>query len=270
MPALPADTWTRVVDTGTLAEGPVWDDRSGCWWFSVMESGWIWRIDGDRAEPAVHTGDAPNGIALDADGLVYCAQATAGLSRVTPGRPAEIVVSGAFNSPNDLVWFAGELAFSDPTYGLNYSGATARPTAVYAWNGETTRVVLDDVVQPNGLAAGVDGTVYVTDSGTQQVHRVAAVRGSEWTVEKSVTLPSDRPGVVDGLAHWRDTALLLVTGPGGVWFLEDTTLVAVAHAGFGEKVTNIAIDATGGTALLTTHSGATLGDLRRLRAALAR
>lgn len=234
-----------------------------------MDTGWIWRVDGDRAEPAFHTGDAPNGIAIHPSGLIYCAQSVPGIAIVsTVGGDPEVLVSGAFNSPNDLTWVVGELAFSDPTYGLQYSKADARPPAVYAWDGETTRVVLDGLVQPNGLAAGHGDTAYITDSGTQQVHRVEVAPGRPWSILTSVTLPSDRPGVVDGLATWFDAGLLLVSGPGGVWALELETLRAVWRVPFDDKVTNIALAADQTTALVTTHNDVWLGDLTRLRASI--
>lgn len=233
-----------------------------------MDTGWIWRISEGSTRPAIHTGDAPNGLAVETDGLVYCAQAVPGIARVSLGGKREILVTDDFNSPNDLAWIADELAFSDPTFGVSYSGSIARETAVYSWDGSTTRVVLRGLVQPNGLVAGPTGFAFVTDSGTQEVHRVQVSAGAPWRIVASTTLPRDRPGVVDGMAHWAELGLLLVAGPGGIWMLNVDSLEPVARAMFAGKVTNVALDSSASTALVTSHTGAWLGDLELLRAAL--
>ena len=79
------------------------------------------------------------------------------------------------NSPNDVVVASnGSIWFTDPTYGIkgNYEGLRAEPEQakhnVYRVDGKTgdVTVVVDDFVQPNGIAFSPDEKrLYVIDTG---------------------------------------------------------------------------------------------------------
>lgn len=124
-----------------------------------------------------------NGHTTDARGrLVSCEHRGRAVSRVEHDGSRRVLADRfdgkRFNSPNDVVVKSdGTVWFSDPTYGIDsdYEGDAAPSelgaNCVYriAADGTLSRVV-DDLVQPNGLAFSPDERLlYVADTGRTHV-----------------------------------------------------------------------------------------------------
>lgn len=129
----------------------------------------------------------PNGgcAFTDSSGLLFTAQGTktqsSGIFAIpdpvnNPNVSVPMVTSfhgREFNSLNDVVVNAADnhtLWFTDPNYGFQQGmrNTPNLPTQVYRYDPATnsTRVVTDDIVEPNGLAFNADFSVlYITDTG---------------------------------------------------------------------------------------------------------
>ncbi|KAK6827521.1 SMP-30/Gluconolaconase/LRE-like region [Apiospora arundinis] len=130
----------------------------------------------------------PNGGTLNGGGLVFTSQGSktqsGGLFVIpdpvgNPNASVPLVTDfhgKPFNSPNDVAVNArdgGSVWFTDPSYGSlqNLRNAPALPNQVYRFDpaANSTRVVADGFVQPNGLAFDAEfRTLYVTDTGASE------------------------------------------------------------------------------------------------------
>ena len=137
----------------------------------------------DEGNGAVSVFEQPcrnqNGHAVDAEGrLVSCEHRGRRVSRIAHDGSTVVLADRfegkRFNSPNDVVVKSdGSVWFTDPTYGIDseYEGDAAASeigaSNVYRIDpsGEVT-VVVEDMVQPNGLAFSPDESLlYVADTG---------------------------------------------------------------------------------------------------------
>jgi gluconolactonase len=160
-----------------------------------------------------------NGHTRDRQGrLVTCEHGSRRVTRTEPDG-AITVLADAFggrrlNSPNDVVVQSnGAIWFTDPTYGIlsDYEGFRADPEqgarGVYRIDpasGALIRVV-DDFVQPNGLAFSPDERrLYVADSGFSHddaaPHHIRVFDVSEdGTLAGGAVFAEVAPGVPDGM-----------------------------------------------------------------------
>ncbi|MCF1709410.1 SMP-30/gluconolactonase/LRE family protein [Tabrizicola sp. J26] len=166
------------------AEGPVWFGDMGCLLFSDIPNQRILRWSADETGGGGVTvyrqpSNFANGQTRDRQGrLVTCEHGSRRVTRTeTDGKVTVLADSyegRPLNSPNDVIVSSdGAVWFSDPTYGIlsDYEGYRAVPEqpvrGVYRLDpsGKLERV-LDDFLQPNGLAFSPDEQVlYVADSG---------------------------------------------------------------------------------------------------------
>lgn len=138
-----------------------WDEMNGA--VSVLQ------------EPALNQ----NGHTIDAQGrLISCEHQGRAVSRTEHDGTRKVLASHyenkRLNSPNDVIVKSdGSLWFTDPSYGIDseYEGdaAPSEIGAQYVYridsDGSVTMVV-DDLVQPNGLAFSVDESfLYIADTG---------------------------------------------------------------------------------------------------------
>ncbi|ODT80796.1 MAG: gluconolactonase [Pelagibacterium sp. SCN 64-44] len=164
------------------AEGPVWFSDYDCLYFSDIPNQRVLRYL--PADGSISTYLSPsnfaNGHTRDREGrLISCEHGTRRVTR-TEWDGSITVLADAFegkrlNSPNDVVVRSdGSIWFTDPTYGIlsDYEGYKAEPEqsahGVYRIDGQDGSItrVIDDFVQPNGLAFSPDETkLYVADSG---------------------------------------------------------------------------------------------------------
>jgi gluconolactonase len=124
-----------------------------------------------------------NGHTVDLQGrLVACEHQGRCVSRIEPDGSRTVLASHfegkRLNSPNDVVVKSdGSVWFTDPSYGIDseYEGDAAPSEIgscnVYRVSGDgTVGLVIDEMVQPNGLAFSPDESVlYVCDTGRSHV-----------------------------------------------------------------------------------------------------
>jgi gluconolactonase len=166
---------------GRWCEGPAYFAAGRYLIWSDIPNDRLMRLD--EMNGAVSTFLQPcrnqNGHTVDAEGrLISCEHRGRQVSRIEHDGSTTVLASNfngkAFNSPNDVVVKSdGTIWFTDPSYGIDseYEG-DASPSEIGARNvyridaaGKVTLVV-DDMVQPNGLAFSPDETIlYVADTG---------------------------------------------------------------------------------------------------------
>lgn len=180
----------------TFTEGPIWNPREQCLYFSDMPAdvrrGWS-AAEGVRE--VRRPSNKCNGLTYDAEGNLYvCEHATSRVVKETPSGETVVVAShwqgSALNSPNDIVLRSDNtIYFSDPTYGR-------MPVFGLERNQELTfqgvfRVVpsgelfleADDFAQPNGLCfAPGERLLYVNDS--PRAHNPRVRRWCRWRAEQ--------------------------------------------------------------------------------------
>jgi gluconolactonase len=202
------------------AEGPVWFNDAGFLvWSDIPNDRMMRWVPGGEVSVFRSPANFANGHTRDRQGrLVSCEHGTRRVTRTEPDG-STTVLADAFggrrlNSPNDVVVQSnGAIWFTDPTYGIlsDYEGFRADPEqdarGVYRIDpasGALARVV-DDFVQPNGLAFSPDERrLYVADSGFS--HDDAAPHHIRvFDVEERGTLAGGNvfaevsPGVPDGM-----------------------------------------------------------------------
>jgi gluconolactonase len=147
-----------------------------------------------------------NGHAVDRQGrLVACEHRSRCVTRIEPDGSRTVLAERfdgmRLNSPNDVVVKSdGSIWFTDPTYGIDseYEGDKAPSeigaSNVYRIDPETRAVtlVIDDLVQPNGIAFSPDESLlYVSDTGgSHRPEHEAKIR--------AYPISMDRAGVHDG------------------------------------------------------------------------
>jgi gluconolactonase len=131
---------------------------------------------------------AANGLLYGHDGrLLMCQSSREGGGRALARleKNGEVTVLTAkhdgkrFIAPNDLCIDAeGRIYFTDPYY----SGEKSQPTAgVYRFNPDgTQQLLVDNLLKPNGIVITPDSrTIYVSDRGTQKLHRYKVTEAGE-------------------------------------------------------------------------------------------
>lgn len=213
-----------------FTEGPVWDFRRQCLFFSDIpaDTRYVWSSERGAS---VHRqpSNFSNGLTIDHHGrLISCEHRTRRVTRNLDGDP-EVVADRyggkRLNAPNDVVVAAdGSLLFTDPHYGLGEGfggpGEQEQPVrGVYLVRSGVgaPELMVDDLEGPNGLALSPDQqTLYVVD--TERAH-IRAFSVEDWSLsggEILVELSGDGDGVPDGLKVDRQ-GTIYCTGPGGVW-----------------------------------------------------
>jgi gluconolactonase len=142
----------------------------------------------DECSGAVSVFEQPcrnqNGHTVDPQGrLVACEQHSRCVSRIEPDGSRTVLASHfegkRLNSPNDVVVKSdGSVWFTDPSYGIDseYEGDAA-PSEIGSSNvyrvdpaSGVVTMVIDELVQPNGLAFSPDESIlYVADTGQSHV-----------------------------------------------------------------------------------------------------
>jgi len=217
---LPNTQLERLYDGCRWAEGPVWFNDGGYLLWSDIPNQRILRWTPEQGVSVYRAAsNFANGNTRDQQGrLVTCEHGTRRVTRTEPDGTITVLADAfdgkRLNSPNDVVVHRdGGVWFTDPTYGIlsDYEGYQAEPEQagrnVYRIDPHSGEVVcvVDDFVQPNGLAFAPDGkTLYIADSA--RTHDPAAphhIRAMEvvdgrW-LGKSRVLAQIEPGIPDGL-----------------------------------------------------------------------
>ncbi len=219
-----------------FSEGPIWNPREQCLYFSDMPSDIRRRWTPEAGVVELRNpSNKCNGMTYDAAGHLYvCEHVTSSLIVETPTGERKVLATHwqgkELNSPNDVVVRSdGTIYFTDPTYGrkpvfglerkqdLDFQGVyrVARDGALHR--------EADDFVQPNGLCLSPDETIlYVNDTERAHIRAfdVAAdgsLSGSRIFAEKIGSGDYDE-GVVDGM-KCDEHGNIYVTGPRGIWVI---------------------------------------------------
>ncbi len=253
---------------GRWAEGPAYFPAGRYLIWSDIPNDRVMRWD--ETSGHVSTFEQPcrvqNGHTVDREGrLVACEHRGRCVSRIELDG-SRTVLADAFagkklNSPNDVVVKSdGSIWFTDPTYGIDgdYEGDAA-PSEIGASNvyrldpsdGSVT-LIIDDMVQPNGLAFSPDETVlFVADTG--QTHepdctpkiRAYPVAAGGASVGRGTDFATSEAGLFDGFRLDTRGNLWTSAGDGVHCFAPDGTLIGkirlpevVANVTFGGRKRN--------------------------------
>ena len=172
----------RIATGFRWAEGPVYFPAGGYLLFSDIPNNRIMRLSEDDNHLSVFRAPSmnANGNTIDRQGrLITCEHATRRVTRTEFDGSITIIADSCngkkLNSPNDVVAASdGSVWFTDPRYGIAgfYEGLKVEQEQakqnVYRVDANTgaVKVVVDDFVQPNGIAFSPDEKkLYVIDTG---------------------------------------------------------------------------------------------------------
>jgi gluconolactonase len=219
-----------------FAEGPIWNPKEQCLYFSDMPSDirrrWSAR---DGVAEVRNPSNKCNGMTYDAAGILYvCEHVTSSLIKETPTGERQVLATHwqgkELNSPNDVVLRSdGTIYFTDPTYGRMPVFGLERKQAldfqgVYRVgpDGSLHREA-DDFDQPNGLCFSPDEkTLYVND--TTRAHIRAFDVAADGSLSNNRIFADHigsgdyAEGVVDGM-KCDELGNIYVTGPRGFWVI---------------------------------------------------
>ncbi len=261
------------------AEGPVWDKRTNCLYFSDVPHNIVFKWQpgvGTRKflNPSGYTGAMPtngqgaNGLALDKQGrLILCQQGDRRIARLDPkggfSTLAQYYKFRRFNSPNDLaIKSSGDIYFTDPPYGLtkgeNDPERELFLNGVYRVNakGDVT-LLISNLTFPNGIAFSPDEKIlYVAVSDPKQPMIMAydlAMNGLASNPRiffDAAPLTNGRKGLPDGLKVDK-LGNLWATGPGGVLIITPEGK-HIGTINVGETAANCAFGGPTGSTLYIT------------------
>ncbi len=229
----------EVIATGILfGEGPVWDARTKQFFFTDICGDTIWKwtpAAGQQVvlKPTKHA----NGMALDLEGrLVVAGWGGRTVFRIEKDGSITTLASHyegkKLNSPNDVVVrLDGSIYFTDPPGGLVNVGHVADDLQKYldfqgvyriSPDGGELRVVVPDVVYPNGLCFSPDESLLYVNCSRERLIRVYEVRpdGGVGNGRLFHKYESPERGVPDGIKVDVE-GNVYCTGPGGI-YVHDT------------------------------------------------
>ena len=221
----------------TFSEGPIWNPKEGCLYFSDMPQDIRRRwMPSEGVVEVRNPSNKCNGMTYDGAGNLHvCEHVTSSLVRETAAGVREVLATHwqgkQLNSPNDVVVRSDNTVyFTDPTYGrmpvfgleraqeLDFQGVFR-----VAPDG-TLQNEANDFDQPNGLCLSPDeNTLYVNDTTRAHVRAfdVAAngsLSGSRIFADRIGTADYNE-GVVDGM-KCDEQGNIYVTGPRGIWVID--------------------------------------------------
>lgn len=171
-----------VSDQFSFTEGPAADSEGNIYFTDQPNNDiWIYTTEGELNLFMDESGRS-NGLYFAENGdLLACADANNELWSISPHMVVEVLVDGykgkRLNGPNDL-WPdpSGGIYFADPYYQREYWDHTEKAIEeerVYYLtpDREDLFIVIDDLVQPNGIIGTPDGkTLYVADIGNGKTY----------------------------------------------------------------------------------------------------
>jgi len=221
----------------TFTEGPIWDRRERCLYFSDMPADIRrrWSETGGAVEVR-NPSNKCNGMTFDVDGnLLVCEHVTSSVVRESPDGTRETIASHfegkELNSPNDVVVRSdGSIYFSDPWYGrmpgfgverereLGFQGLYRIPP-----EGGELELLADrqEFEMPNGLCFSPDESLlYVND--TPKAHIKVFDASADGSIANGRLFAEGigtgviAEGIPDGM-KCDERGNIWVTGPKGVW-----------------------------------------------------
>jgi gluconolactonase len=268
-----------IVDSLSLAEGPLWDENSSSLLFTQVPKNkiYIWNEkEGyrDYISPSGFTNYAPvipniglsgaNGLTFDNDGNLIVAQhGDRRLSIIensqTTNPNFETIVDNydgkRLNSPNDVVVSSnGNIFFTDPAYGfMNLSDWSFDESVkeldfngVYKYSDKSgLELISNELELPNGLALSNDERyLFVNSSNTAEEPIILKIdlenKNSSELFFDGTELAKNNPGNFDGLKV-HSSGNIFTTGPNGILVLSPDGKL-LANIKFKDMLTNCALD----------------------------
>ena len=249
-----------------FTEGPA-VSPTGELFFSDIENNRIMKVTGPgKAQEFRRPSGRANGIVFDSRGrLVMCQGGGPGGGRRVArlekdGREtvlAEAYGGKKFIAPNDLCMDGlGRIFFTDPYYGPPAVKSQPSSGVYLITAGGEVRLLLKDLLKPNGIALSPDGLhLYISDRGTQKLHRYRVGEEGGLTGRKIVYdfspdrgidgMCLDAKGNIYGAAGKEKTTGLFVISPEGKLLL---------HLPMPEFSTNVTFGGEDGRDLYLTAS----------------
>jgi gluconolactonase len=268
-----------IVDSLSVAEGPLWDENSSSLLFTQVPKNkiYIWNEkEGyrDYISPSGYTNYAPvipniglsgaNGLTFDNDGNLIIAQhGDRRLSIIensqTTNPNFETIVDNydgkRLNSPNDVVVSSnGNIFFTDPAYGfMNLSDWSFDESVkeldfngVYKYSDKSgLELISNELELPNGLALSNDERyLFVNSSNTAEEPIILKIdlenKNSSELFFDGTELAKNNPGNFDGLKV-HSSGNIFTTGPNGILVLSPDGKL-LANIKFKDMLTNCALD----------------------------
>jgi len=180
-------------------EGPA-SDAEGNIYFTDQPNNRIhkWSVEDGTISIFIENSGRANGLYFDSEGnLLAAADENSEIWKINPEKEVEVLIESfegnRLNGPNDL-WIApgGGFYFTDPYYQRDYWERTEKEIEeerVYYVNpqGEIS-IVVDDLVQPNGIIGTPDGkTLYIADIGANKTYSYKINRDGSLSDKKLFT-----------------------------------------------------------------------------------
>ncbi|MBX6373082.1 MAG: SMP-30/gluconolactonase/LRE family protein [Acetobacteraceae bacterium] len=271
--------------TGTRwGEGPVWfNDGQYLLWSDIPNNRILRWVEGGGVSVFRQPSNMANGNTRDRQGrLITCEHGSRRVTRTEVDGTITVLADRyqgkRLNSPNDVVVKSDDtIWFTDPDYGIlsDYTGNRGESELggrcnVYRLDPRTgdLRIVVDDMVKPNGLAFSPDESIlYVADTGVSHVpNGPHHIRAYDVTADGRCTngrLFADiNPGVADGFRVDMDGNIWTSAADGVQVFAPDSALIGklrmserTVNLTFGGPKRNRLFIATG-TSLYAIYTGA--------------
>lgn len=234
------------------SEGPAWDAKRNCLYFSDVPTNTAYRwteangVEIFRKPSGLREGGDATGISSAGSNGLYLARDGRLLSPNHGGRSLDAIdldtgeVSVLFdrfegkrlNSPNDVVEAAdGTLYFTDPPYGLEGQDDSALKEQVHNGVYKVTpqgdlSLIETELRRPNGIELSPDGrTLYVANSDSERqiiksysLNDAGDIEADRVFFDATSLVGDDAPGLPDGMCVAK-SGHIYATGPGGVLVL---------------------------------------------------
>jgi len=256
----PSTTLRRLCTGYLFSEGPVWEVREECLYFTDFQRLQIWRwSERDGVKIFRESSNRAIGLSMDAKGRIVSAESGAHAIAYADGSTSTAIVDSyrgkQLNSPNDVVVAKSRVIyFTDP-----YSDMLGGPK-VLGFNGIYSvtpsgelRLIDDTFERPNGIALSPDESIlYVNDTKRQSIYAFHPDKeGAPMALFARVD-PAYGEGVVDGMKVDVE-GNVWVTGPGGMWVFDpEGTALAILY--LPEKVGNFCFGGNDARTLYITAS----------------
>ena len=280
-----------LVDSLSIAEGPLWDENSSSLLFTQVPKNKIYKWNEQDGfdvyiSPSGFTNYAPvipnidlsgaNGLTFDNDGdLIIAQHGDRRLSKIKNAPTTNPIFTtivdnfegDRFNSPNDVVVSSnGDIFFTDPTYGFMFlsdftfdeSVKELDFSGVYKYNLESgIELVSNELDLPNGLALSNDERyLFVNSSNTAEAPIILRIdlkneNKSELFFD-GTELAKKFPGSFDGLKI-HSSGNIFTTGPNGILVLSPAGKL-LANIKFKDMLTNCAFDSDENYLYVTGYS----------------
>ena len=280
-----------LVDSLSIAEGPLWDENSSSLLFTQVTKNKIYKWNEQDGfdvyiSPSGFTNYAPvipnidlsgaNGLTFDNDGdLIIAQHGDRRLSKIKNAPTTNPIFTtivdnfegDRFNSPNDVVVSSnGDIFFTDPTYGFMFlsdftfdeSVKELDFSGVYKYNLESgIELVSNELDLPNGLALSNDERyLFVNSSNTAEAPIILRIdlkneNKSELFFD-GTELAKKFPGSFDGLKI-HSSGNIFTTGPNGILVLSPAGKL-LANIKFKDMLTNCAFDSDENYLYVTGYS----------------